>query len=162
MNEGIAPQSREYFLKNRTHNLNTNLILCRGNYGNTLLSIKYGRIGRRVGEEVAEEFCKLRRSEIFLIKRWSLAYSDYRIVEIGPDELSSLTGKFTSGCRCRDDRRRQNQPFQWSEPDTLAEPDYVEMAENIALPLVDGIAEPVSKKWVASQALGFLDEKPES
>lgn len=118
---GYRENGRGIFLENKAHNLSTDLILGRDNYGNTLLGIKYWGIGRRVGEEMAEEFCKLGRGKIFLIERWSLTYRNHCFIEIGPNELSSLTGKFATGCGCRDDRSCQNQSLQWPKSNTFAE-----------------------------------------
>lgn len=72
------------------------------------------------------------------------------------DDLSGGGGKL--GAWARDKDRGENEPFEWTQGNTLKKSLQVEGAEDLAVTTLESITQAICEKRVAGQTLDLLDE----
>lgn len=93
-----------------------------------------------------------------MIEGGMLAEREHRVLKVDADNRSRLICKFFAHRR-RDDGTGKNEALKRPQTDPISEANKVKVAKNIAITLVDAIAEAVGEKWITGKTLGFLHEK---
>ena len=155
-----APHGRENLLQNGCHDLRAVLCLCGNDERLTLLAIENRCVCGRVREEIAEKLADLARVDISVVEGGVLTQREHGVVKIHAYNRRSLVGELlTHGSR--DDGTGQHEALQRSQADAVCEAHEVKVAKDVALALVDAVAEAVRKEGVAGETLCLLDEEAE-
>jgi hypothetical protein len=91
-----------------------------------------------------------------MIKGWVVTEGYDSIIEVEANDVRGLVSQLLA--LGRNDRRSKHQPFERAQTNAIRESDQIKLPEQISFTLVDAVTKTVSKKWVASQALGLLNQ----
>lgn len=95
-----------------------------------------------------------------MVETRMLAQRQHGVLKLQTNDIDGLHCEVSSNRR-RHEGRREDEPLEGPEADSVDETREVKVAEDVALAFIYAISEAVCEEGVVCEALDLLDEKPE-